>query len=1064
MKRDIGKAVYTIELQGAGKALQDLYSLDRAAQKVGKSFQSAMGGGRFNKTGGGGSRPSSGGGNVVERMLASRLPGQGMVNVPGLINDKQIKAIEKALADTSRTFSTKQKEVLERALVMLKSSKDVTGATIEFANSYIRGFDDARNKSRENLQQLRAAFTAMTAVDPGFGGTGAGKQMQRDISLAELQIAREQNQLRLSRITGGFDRDVVAAGMQNAREAESGVMSNMRLAAMKPFTDGLNQALATGKNISAMLTDFQVAERRTGDAVNYVNRLYIDRVDALRRIRMFGEQALRAEEQRRVSTGEKPLAPEEAVKFQAEAEVKEATSMVPLIQQQKQYQNQLENVSAALIRVREEQARIAAAGGSESELRSLEVAEASLEKQANDLRQLNTLYDQLNDAVIQLANAQRAAAANPGSREAAKNLKEMEAAYLDASHRVNELKFAVNNADNDLRTTAKGAKNAGFAMIQASYGVQDFIQVLAGGGGLKYALLASANNFSQVIVASDSLRKSLGGTKQAFLALGVTAGMLAVAAWFTNTKTEADRMRESIDDINKSFGRMESIFLRLSKLRLINPAQMLSSSAWLSSVGEREEEAARFRMRQRRMSSVFAGVETTSAETSGSWGMSMKQLFEFLTTAGGGRDLTAAREAQLKGATQIAPLLADQGDVTGLQEMVLKLRKGTKGEFDLLTPDERSAVADAIDEMIESIMNNKASSDEFAARMKMAASNIKIDQAGVVTNIGRGMTGGLREIDEVEKNLKLSRSRIVEELKDKNITPERRQELEDAYKKLPYAAGDQIIDILTEERGSPLQRMDLETLDEYKVRADEDLTKRIERLQERRDLADPSMQPFYDAAIDRAKRQQADLAVSIPQQQANMQARAFFAAQGNVLGQQMQGITEETQAAVEAAKRDLSGAQLATVLADIASADTRKRTIAQRQFGFGQESAMAGFQGQVLGAMGTPEARMAQEDLNLVGQFRDIQAMLDSGALGTGPGALAMAQDMLDMATAVSEQRKKDIEFENKKAGFSDIGSLWKQIQMSLKPDKSTQLQQQSVNILTAIQNRLAQGLSLTIP
>lgn len=1191
MKRDIGKAVYTIELQGAGKALQDLYSLDRAAQKVGKSFQSAMGGGRFNKTGGG-SRPSSSGGNVVERMLASRLPGQGMVNVPSLINDKQIKAIEKALADTSRTFSTKQRETLNSALVMLKSSKDVTGATIEFLNEHVRLFDKMENATSEKLRNLRAAMTAGKADSLLFASTGAGKALQKEIDLTEIDARSQAADKRLSVMARGLERDVVARGANAAAGFQSGVMGNMRLAAIRPFADNLNDALDTGKNISAMLANFQVAERMVGSAVQYVNDLYLKRVDALQQIRIFGGEALRAEIERRDKAKERPFSAEEAADFQFTAETGKAMDIVKAIRHQGAYKDELDKVAASLKTVRDEQVRLAGVAGKDAQIQQLQIAEAHLEQMKLRLEEIQVLYQELGQSTVRLAQLQRAAAADPGNAQLKKELEEAAQAHERISAQVNQSTFDYHNLDNSLRTTAKGAKNAGFAMIQASYGAQDFIQVLAGGGGLQYALLASANNMSQVIVSSQTLSKVLGTMGVPLLAFGVTAGMLALSAWMGKTKSEAERLEDAINGVNRSFGYMEKFARSIASLNMINPMTQGSISGAFGLSQGRAEGLAGERVAPIRFSATMASLQAELEKTSGEFIRQMMDGLIELSEGGsfrkmldsGYRGPSERRSSEMERILGFVVPAAQRGDTGALQSQLNLLKNQTWS----LTDAEKEKVTKVIEEMIDAINESRVASHEYAEKIFQATRNLPTE----------GLTDSIIELDrsiiEAANTFKTLEEQIAAELKLAKPNAEKLAKLRNAQAMIPEISQFEQIQAMRGERGTPVQRMEMETLDQYLDRANKELTDRIKQLTERRNAAEnPEAKAEIDAAIKRAQQQQTNLNALLPQQKQNALRRAQLAASENVIAKQMHSITEGTQAAVEAARKDFEGPELTRMLADIQAADQKARldviqgekgtpvqrmemetldaylaradkelndrianmtaqlavssnpveraslgvaiqraqqqrgmlstNVAQQQanmqaraalgarndilgleiqgiqeraqqereaaqrdlsgqartqaiadinaaeaaaidraskaFSNRQQDTLAGFQGQILGAMGTPEARMGAENLNLVGQFREIQSMLDAGLVDA-----TMAQDMLDMATAVSEQRKKDIEFENKKAGFSDIGSLWKQIQMSLKPDKSTQLQQQSVNILTAIQNRLAQGLSLTIP
>lgn len=92
----------------------------------------------------------------------------------------------------------------------------------------------------------------------------------------------------------------------------------------------------------------------------------------------------------------------------------------------------------------------------------------------------------------------------------------------------NELNSAV-RVVNDFNSSTHDASVAsgrwGYQMQELGYGVQDFVQVLSGGGGLGPALRSASNNFSQFFAAAGGPQAALASTAVALGVLGISVAM-----------------------------------------------------------------------------------------------------------------------------------------------------------------------------------------------------------------------------------------------------------------------------------------------------------------------------------------------------------------------------------------------------------------------------------------------------------------------------------------------------------------------------------------------------------
>ena len=108
-----------------------------------------------------------------------------------------------------------------------------------------------------------------------------------------------------------------------------------------------------------------------------------------------------------------------------------------------------------------------------------------------------------------------------------------------------ELKSSI-RVVNDFNSSTHDASMAsgrwGYQMQELGYGVQDFVQVLAGGGGLGPALRSASNNFSQFFAAA-------GGPTAAIASTAVALGVLGISVAMDHLGKSTENASGRIDDL-----------------------------------------------------------------------------------------------------------------------------------------------------------------------------------------------------------------------------------------------------------------------------------------------------------------------------------------------------------------------------------------------------------------------------------------------------------------------------------------------------------------------------------
>jgi hypothetical protein len=124
--------------------------------------------------------------------------------------------------------------------------------------------------------------------------------------------------------------------------------------------------------------------------------------------------------------------------------------------------------------------------------------------------------------------------------------------------------------------------------IQASYGLQDLVTVMAGGGSFQQGMIAMSNNLGAMLTMTGDITGAVAG-------LGITLGALSIEPlykWFTKTEDAAERLKQRAIELQREFARIDfKVGLGAGEAKLV--ADMRARQA---QVGFAKGDAARLGM------------------------------------------------------------------------------------------------------------------------------------------------------------------------------------------------------------------------------------------------------------------------------------------------------------------------------------------------------------------------------------------------------------------------------------------------------------------------------------
>lgn len=233
-------------------------------------------------------------------------------------------------------------------------------------------------------------------------------------------------------------------------------------------------------------------------------------------------------------------------------------------------------------------------------------------------RALNSAFRIRNE---QAANEARMAAireSRGGNAPSAFNMSGEAREYRRLESRNNRLNREMEKYNQVLHGIGNASKRWNYQLLELGYGVQDFTQVLAGGGGLSAALRGASNNLSQFFAAG-------GGKNAALWATGIGVGALAIGMVLDSITKQSKEAAENLDAVRKSADRLSTLNLKVlsgvnsASLDALNPDIMSNreSGAFNRRAGAESASAALDEIRyQNKTSSIFTPIADFFSEIS----------------------------------------------------------------------------------------------------------------------------------------------------------------------------------------------------------------------------------------------------------------------------------------------------------------------------------------------------------------------------------------------------------------------------------------------------------------
>lgn len=113
-------------------------------------------------------------------------------------------------------------------------------------------------------------------------------------------------------------------------------------------------------------------------------------------------------------------------------------------------------------------------------------------------------------------------------------------------------------------TANRGAGGGGFGLMGASYAAQDFVTVLAGGGGLGRALMSTANNITPMLMGLG-VGAGLAGILGTVTTVA-SAGTMAIEGWWRAADSDkADAAKKKVEEIEDRVRRANDEFKKMAE-------------------------------------------------------------------------------------------------------------------------------------------------------------------------------------------------------------------------------------------------------------------------------------------------------------------------------------------------------------------------------------------------------------------------------------------------------------------------------------------------------------------
>jgi hypothetical protein len=111
---------------------------------------------------------------------------------------------------------------------------------------------------------------------------------------------------------------------------------------------------------------------------------------------------------------------------------------------------------------------------------------------------------------------------------------------------------AVKQTDQTLAMQKGGFGRMAGAATQASFAIEDFVQVMSMGGGLNMALMSASNNVTMVIRSLDLFKGTLGTVAMFGLPL-LAVGVTSAIGYFTKASKATDRWKDALEELERTW-------------------------------------------------------------------------------------------------------------------------------------------------------------------------------------------------------------------------------------------------------------------------------------------------------------------------------------------------------------------------------------------------------------------------------------------------------------------------------------------------------------------------------
>ena len=212
---------------------------------------------------------------------------------------------------------------------------------------------------------------------------------------------------------------------------------------------------------------------------------------------------------------------------------------------------------AKIEKVSEIRARATAEGTLTEEMeKRLDAAEANAKQDRRNAEEVETLSAKNKELSTRLGELAEKKKTNAGlSRAESREMKRTASEIQENQTKMRALSGETNEFSSSLHDASRNSRRFNYMMQQASYGVQDFYQVI-GQTGLSGALRASANNIASLFGAMGTVGGAAAGAGVTILMIGIADAIQSMGGEAETTAKKLERLANILDRIASQRDRM----------------------------------------------------------------------------------------------------------------------------------------------------------------------------------------------------------------------------------------------------------------------------------------------------------------------------------------------------------------------------------------------------------------------------------------------------------------------------------------------------------------------------